>query len=275
MALALVKKLSDATPIPPVLSGMPAGSSSAEDKPEVCDTNSAATVRKPEVCGTSAAVCFIKHANACGDAIGGAGSADELPAARIEAYRRAYLGDPNAAMGGILAVNFAVDAGFAAAVMETYQRWGKPLKEAGAGHAPGGFFVEVWIAPRFTDDAVAVIRGNYEAEKARPEPGEATIDEPPKKPWGERVRLLAVGDMSAEPDADEMDFKKIAGGMLVQSRDLVGLNEDEWQVVTERQPTEQELDDLRLAWLVCKHTKSNAITVCKDGRAARQRGPGR
>ncbi|MFH1747486.1 MAG: transposase [Planctomycetota bacterium] len=174
------------------------------------------------------AVCFIKHTNACGVAVEGEA---------LEAYRKAYLGDPNAAMGGILAVNFDVDAGFAEVVMETYQRWGKA---AGVG----GFFVEVWLAPSFDDDAVEVIRT--------------------KKKWGERVRMLAVGDMSAAPDPDEMDIKRIAGGVLMQSRDLIGLNENQWQVVTQRQPTEAEMDDLRLAWLVCKHTKSNAITICAD-----------
>jgi phosphoribosylaminoimidazolecarboxamide formyltransferase/IMP cyclohydrolase len=175
------------------------------------------------------ACCFIKHTNACGVAV----DADPL-----EAYRRAYLGDPNAAMGGILAVNFTVTSSFAEAVMETYQRWGQA---AGAG----GFFVEVWLAPAFDEEAVKVVRT--------------------KKEWGQRVRLLAVGDMTAPPDPGEMDFKRIAGGMLVQTRDLVGLNENQWQVVTQRQPTQTETDDLRLAWLICKHTKSNAITICKDG----------
>jgi phosphoribosylaminoimidazolecarboxamide formyltransferase/IMP cyclohydrolase len=52
--------------------------------------------------------------------------------------------------------------------------------------------------------------------------------------------------------------------MLVQTPDLVGLNEDQWKIVTKRVPTDAEMADLRLAWLVCKHTKSNAITVCKD-----------
>jgi AICAR transformylase/IMP cyclohydrolase PurH/REP element-mobilizing transposase RayT len=186
--------------------------------------------------------CFIKHTNACGSAV----HADP-----VEAYRRAYLGDPNAAMGGILAVNFPVDAAFAEVVMETYARFGKPLKEAGHPNPPGAFFVEVWIAPQFDEDAVRIIRGE--------------VDGKPQKPWGRRVRLLAVGDMAGAPDADEMDLKRIAGGVLMQTRDLVGLDEDQWQVVTERQPSAQELDDLRLAWLVCKHTKSNAITICKDG----------
>jgi len=218
------------------------------------------------------AVCFIKHTNACGSAVivpdaPGPGFART---AQVEAYRRAYLGDPNAAMGGILAVNFPVDAGFAAAVLETYARWGKPLKDAGASFAPGGFFGEVWIAPHFTSDAIAVIRGTYDPSRAKPEAHEPALGAPgtapvPKKDWGQRVRLLTVGDLSAAPAADAFDYKRISGGMLVQSRDLVGLNEDQWRVVTKRRPTQQEMDDLRLAWLVCKHTKSNAITVCRDG----------
>jgi phosphoribosylaminoimidazolecarboxamide formyltransferase/IMP cyclohydrolase len=141
-------------------------------------------------------------------------------------------------MGGILAVNFAVDAEFAQTVMESLARWGK---DAGAG----AFFVEVWIAPSFDDDAVNVIRT--------------------AKKWGRRVRLLAVGDMAHPPDENELDIKKITGGLLVQDRDLVGLNEDQWKVVTDRTPTDAEMTDLRLAWLVCKHTKSNAITICSGG----------
>jgi phosphoribosylaminoimidazolecarboxamide formyltransferase/IMP cyclohydrolase len=207
------------------------------------------------------ACVFVKHTNACGAAV------HVDPA---EAYRRAYLGDPNAAMGGVLAVDFAVDAGFAAVVMETYARFGKPLKDAGAPHAPGGFFVEVWIAPRFTDDAVAVIRGAYDPATAKPEAGEPRLGvggapAAPKKDWGQRVRLLAVGDMTVAPDPEAKVYRSIAGGMLVQTPDTLGLNEDQWKVVTDRVPTEEEMDDLRLAWLVCKHTKSNAITICREG----------
>ena len=178
---------------------------------------------------------FIKHTNACGVGI----AADP-----IEAYRRAYLGDPNAAMGGILAVNFDVTPKFATTVMETYDKFGKT---AGAG----GFFVEVWVAPSFDVKAVKLIRGQSESGS--------------KKKWGEGVRLLAVGDMTAAPDPNEMEYKSIAGGMLVQTRDLVGLNEDQWKVVTRRPPTDSEMSDLRLAWLITKHTKSNAISICKDG----------
>ena len=178
------------------------------------------------------AVAIIKHTNACGCAVG------DDP---IDAYRRAYLGDPVAAAGAILAMNFAVTREIAETVMNSYVSWGK---------AAGAAFwkIDVWIAPAFDDDALALITTPTE-----------------KRKWGAECRILAVGDLAAEPDADDLDIKKIAGGVLVQDRDLVGLNEEQWKVVTGRMPSETEMSDLRLAWLICKHTKSNAVTVCKDG----------
>ena len=137
-----------------------------------------------------------------------------------------------------MAVTVEVRAECAEVVMDSLARWGK-----GAG--AGAFFVEVWIAPEFDDDAVKVIRM--------------------RKKWGENVRLLAVGDMSRPPDPAELQYRSITGGMLVQTPDLAGLNEEQWSVVTKRSPTEAEMSDLRLAWLICKHTKSNAISIVKDG----------
>ncbi|MFQ5490619.1 MAG: transposase [Phycisphaerae bacterium] len=172
---------------------------------------------------------FIKHTNACG--VG-------LASDPVEAYRKAYLGDPNAAMGGILACDFDVTQAFAERVMDTFGAYGK---EAGAG----GFFIEVWVAPAFEVGAVETIRG--------------------AKKWGSRVRLLSVDVMDRQPEEHVLEYKSIAGGMLAQTRDVVSLNEDEWKTVTSRRPTDRELTDLRLAWLVCKHTKSNAISICRDG----------
>ena len=223
------------------------------------------------------ACVFVKHTNPCGVGIAPAAPANSRMtreerrraklAAQTEAYRRAYLGDPNAAMGGILACNFEVDAEFAAVVMETYDRFGKPLKEAGAPFAPGGFFLEVWLAPAFTEEAVQVIRG-VKPVTAPGDPSETGPTLPParpKKKWGGKVRLLAVGDMAAPPDEGELVYRSIAGGMLVQTPDLLGLNEEQWQVVTKRTPDERELADLRCAWLIAKHTKSNAVSIVRDG----------
>ncbi len=178
------------------------------------------------------AVAFIKHMNACGCAIG------DDP---VDTYRRAYLGDPIAAAGGVLCMNFPVTLDVANTVMHSFPSWGKA---AGAAF----FKLDVWIAPHFDEDAVKLITTPTE-----------------KRKWGKECRLLAVGVMDTPPDPNELDYKKITGGMLVQTRDLLGLNEEQWKVVTKRKPSESEMADLRFAWLVCKHTKSNAITICKDG----------
>ncbi len=68
------------------------------------------------------------------------------------------------------------------------------------------------------------------------------------------------------PDPDDPDLRRVDGGFVVQSRDRVESDGD-WQVVSARRPTEAEWADLRFAWVVCAHTKSNAIVIAKD-RAA-------
>jgi len=180
-------------------------------------------------------VCIIKHTNPCGVA-----SDDNI----VEAYRRAYLGDPNAAMGGIIAVNRAIDSDLAEAIVDSLARWGKA---AGAG----AFFAEIIIAPIFTSQALEILTT--------------------RKPWGKDVRLLEVRDWTGKekleiPELSHSgwDLKRIRGGMLAQTRDDLGLNEDQWQIVGAAKPTEKQMEDLRFAWLVCKHTKSNAITLAKN-----------
>jgi phosphoribosylaminoimidazolecarboxamide formyltransferase/IMP cyclohydrolase len=78
------------------------------------------------------------------------------------------------------------------------------------------------------------------------------------------VRLLAVGPLG-QPDRGEPHLHKIVGGYLVQERDLVGVDEASWKVASKRQPTAQEMRDLKFTWLVCKHVKSNAIAIGRDG----------
>jgi phosphoribosylaminoimidazolecarboxamide formyltransferase/IMP cyclohydrolase len=173
------------------------------------------------------AVVIIKHANPAGAAI------DEN---LVEAYRKAYLGDVNACMGGIVAVNRPVTCELAQAIAETYQRWGK---DAGAG----GFFAEIILAPSFEDGAIDVIQA--------------------REGWGSNVRLLEVGALDSGRNGDRF-LKYVVGGMLVQDRDMLSLNTDQWKVVTDRQPDDREMEDLKFAWLVCKHVKSNAIVLAKD-----------
>jgi len=67
---------------------------------------------------------------------------------------------------------------------------------------------------------------------------------------------------SVEP-AQGLEFKHISGGMLVQTRDTNQLDKEDLKVVTERSPSEEELEALLFAWTVCKHTKSNAIVYAR------------
>jgi len=100
-------------------------------------------------------------------------------------------------------------------------------------------FVEVIIAPSVSEEARAVV-----AAKAN-------------------VRLLACGEWSAERAA-AWDYKRVTGGLLVQSRDIGMITEGDLKVVTKRAPTEQEIHDLIFAWKVAKFVKSNAIVYAKN-----------
>jgi len=77
------------------------------------------------------------------------------------------------------------------------------------------------------------------------------------------VRLLQTGEF-ADTRAEAFDFKRVNGGLLVQDRDNGMITVDDLTVVTKRQPTEQELNDLIFAWKVAKYVKSNAIVYAKD-----------
>jgi phosphoribosylaminoimidazolecarboxamide formyltransferase / IMP cyclohydrolase len=100
-------------------------------------------------------------------------------------------------------------------------------------------FVEVIIAPSISAEAREVV-----AAKAN-------------------VRLLECGQWQAERHAD-WDFKRVNGGLLVQSRDVGMITEADLKVVTQRAPTEQEIHDLVFAWKVAKFVKSNAIVYARN-----------
>jgi phosphoribosylaminoimidazolecarboxamide formyltransferase/IMP cyclohydrolase len=75
------------------------------------------------------------------------------------------------------------------------------------------------------------------------------------------LRVLRAGHPET---AGGLEFKQISGGMLVQTSDAHRLQREDLKVVTKRQPTNAEIDDLLFAWTVCKHTKSNAIVYVRD-----------
>jgi len=78
------------------------------------------------------------------------------------------------------------------------------------------------------------------------------------------LRLLTTGALP-DPRAPGVVFRSLSGGFLVQSRDNGVVEDLQLEVVSKRQPTLQELADLKFAFKVCKHVKSNAIVYAKDG----------
>ena len=174
------------------------------------------------------AAVVVKHLNPCGCAID--------PDICV-AYRKAYEGDVVSAFGGIIALNRTVDVELARTIMESYSRFGKAL-------GAGGFFAEVIIAPTFDPEALQIIR---------------TL-----KTWGTRVRLVETGPIDKNRlDRDAYDVRCVVGGLLLQKRDLVGWEPDVLAYPTKAKPTPAQLDDLRVAWLAAKHTKSNTIVLVK------------
>ena len=158
------------------------------------------------------ACVIVKHANPCGVAV----AADPL-----SAYKLAFATDTTSAFGGIIAFNREVDA----ATVEVVSAQ----------------FLEVLLAPSFTDEAKALIAAK------------------------KNVRVLEI---PLAPGANPFELKRVGGGVLVQTPDVRNVTLPELRVVTERAPSEQEMSDLLFAWRVAKFVKSNAIVFCKDGQTA-------
>ncbi|MDX1587554.1 MAG: bifunctional phosphoribosylaminoimidazolecarboxamide formyltransferase/IMP cyclohydrolase [Oleiphilaceae bacterium] len=102
-------------------------------------------------------------------------------------------------------------------------------------------FVEVIIAPHISDEAQAVLSAKKNA------------------------RVLSCGPLNGDRLCG-FDYKRVTGGLLVQDRDLGMVDRDGLKMVTERTPTDEELEDLLFAWEVAKYVKSNAIVYARHGR---------
>jgi phosphoribosylaminoimidazolecarboxamide formyltransferase/IMP cyclohydrolase len=112
--------------------------------------------------------------------------------------------------------------------------------DAKAAKAMVEIFTEVIIAPDATDEAKAVLAAK------------------------KNLRLLVTGGL-ADPRTAGLAIKTVAGGLLVQERDNGNIDDLELKVVTKRQPSDGEMADMRLAFRIAKHVKSNAIIYVKDG----------
>jgi phosphoribosylaminoimidazolecarboxamide formyltransferase / IMP cyclohydrolase len=100
-------------------------------------------------------------------------------------------------------------------------------------------FVEVILAPRVANEAKALLAAK------------------------DAIRVLEVGEL-AKPVSQLLEYKSVAGGLLVQTRDDGAVRAQDLRVVTKRPPSLAELDDLLFAWRVAKYVKSNAIVCVKD-----------
>jgi phosphoribosylaminoimidazolecarboxamide formyltransferase/IMP cyclohydrolase len=141
------------------------------------------------------------------------------------AFANAFAGDSLAAFGGIVALNKTVDLATATAITSIDK------------------LLEVIVAPSYDIDALKLLRDRWK-----------------------NVRILEVGPIHfGKFDPEEFHMHKITGGFLTQQRDLEGWNPRTIKVVSDRQPSDKELNDLKIAWLACKHVKSNAIVLAKDG----------
>jgi phosphoribosylaminoimidazolecarboxamide formyltransferase/IMP cyclohydrolase len=142
-----------------------------------------------------------------------------------DAFEKAYEGDPVSAFGSIIGLNRIVD-------VATAERMCVP-----------GRFIEAIIAPGYEEAARQLLTT--------------------KPKWKSNVRLMQVEFLDTDRGAP--DYRRVSGGLLVQDRDDLRQSDEGWKVVTDRQPTAQELSDLKFAWAVCRHVKSNAIVFAKDG----------
>ncbi len=149
-----------------------------------------------------------------------------------EAFQKARLGDPISAFGGILAVTRRLDVATAEEIT------GKNT------------FFEAIAAPGFESEAIPILTE--------------------RKKWGANLRLLEIGDLKGwrEKAADTgCDYKRVTGGLLIQTPDHLVVSAENLKVVTERAPTPEEIEELLFAWRVVRHVKSNAICFTKNRRA--------
>jgi phosphoribosylaminoimidazolecarboxamide formyltransferase/IMP cyclohydrolase len=116
-----------------------------------------------------------------------------------------------------------------------------PVDLATAEHL-AGLFLECVVAPSFTEEARQRL-----AAKAN-------------------LRLLELDPSAVAGAAGALQLRSVLGGVLAQQADDGPADPDAWQVVSERQPSAQEWRDLRFAWQVVRHVRSNAILVARDGR---------
>jgi phosphoribosylaminoimidazolecarboxamide formyltransferase/IMP cyclohydrolase len=165
----------------------------------------------------STACVIVKHANPCGVAVG---------SNALEAYSKAFQTDPTSAFGGIIAFNTTLDKAAAEAVSKQ--------------------FVEVLIAPDYSEDALAIFSAKTNVRVLK-------------------IALPQGGNTAWEQGRNAQDIKRVGSGILIQTADNHEISVTDLKVVTKKQPTPQQMEDMLFAWRVAKYVKSNAIVFCGNG----------
>ena len=172
------------------------------------------------------ACVIVKHTNPCGVALASAKDNGDLR----PAYRAAVRADPTSAFGGIVAFNRVVDEELAAEIRE--------FRSPSDGETR--MFYEIVVAPGYTAAGLEKLKGKSKTLR---------ILEAPLRARGRPSRSL----------------RQVGGGWLLQDSDAICAEDVEFAVVSEAKPSPEQLADLRFAWTVAKHVKSNAIAVAKSG----------
>jgi phosphoribosylaminoimidazolecarboxamide formyltransferase/IMP cyclohydrolase len=146
---------------------------------------------------------------------------------------------------GIAVASAAVDAFRKARSTDPVSAFGSVIAlntvvDRATAQAMSDLFVEVVVAPSFHDEAMAV----FAAKKA-----------------------LRVVELPVSRGAGALDYKRVRGGFLVQEQFEFDPSDQEWNVATDRRPSEREWNDLRFAWAAVSSVKSNAIVLARDEMA--------
>lgn len=172
----------------------------------------------------------VKHANPCGVALG------DTP---VQAFQSVYEADPVSIFGGIVALNCVIDANAADEIAKVH--------------------LDVLLAPGYSEAALTKL-------KTRKNMRILTVPDLDRRSATFAVSAASVvaTALSTPPG---LDFKRVHGGLLVQSWDHVDNLKlwSEWKCVTKVQATKELMADLAFAWQVAAHVKSNAIVIVKNG----------
>lgn len=207
------------------------------------DANAALSILKEF---SEPAVVAVKHTNPCG-----VGIADTI----FGAWEKAYSADPVSIFGGIIAVNRPVDAASAEGMSE--------------------LFLEIIIAPGFQPEALEILTKKKNLRLLQielPNAGVSTVGQTEggtDNPGSEG----GAGHSGSGDDPGRISVLgvprttlKVEGGLLIQDLDRETVSRENIQVVTDRQPTDAEWQQLLFAWKVVKHVKSNAIVLARDNQ---------